>query len=130
MSLQESGENYLEAMLIVQQKNGYIRSVDVARQLSFSKPSVSRAVSILKRAGHITTTPKGIVLTESGEKIAKQIYERHQFLTRFLMAIGVSEQTAAADACRMEHVVSEETYRCFTDYVKKQGLFCREDSNE
>lgn len=124
MKLQESGENYLEAMLILKQKNGYVRSVDVARYLSFSKPSVSRAVSILKKAGHISMSQDGnLELTESGEKIAERIYERHQFLTRFFIAIGVSEQTATADACRMEHVLSEETFRRFTDYVKNQKLF-------
>lgn len=111
MKIQESGENYLETILILQGKYGAVRSVDIARSLSFSRPSVSRAVSVLKRGGLISVDKNGLVsLTPPGMEIAKRIYERHQLLTDYLTAIGVSSETAAADACRLEHVVSQETF--------------------
>lgn len=107
MAIQESGENYLEAILVLKERNGYVRAIDVAHELGFSKPSVSRAMSILKKEGHIETDGLNqILLTESGKKIAETIYERHQVLTKFLMSIGVDEETAANDACRIEHVIS------------------------
>ncbi|MCI9414090.1 MAG: metal-dependent transcriptional regulator [Clostridiales bacterium] len=111
MKLQESGENYLETILMLKNEKGYVRSIDVAHALSFTKPSVSRAMSVLKKAGHIVFDEDGgIELTASGRQIAEQIYERHRLLTDYLKAIGVSDETAAADACRIEHVISQETF--------------------
>ena len=111
MALQESGEMYLECihLLIKQQKN--VRSIDVAEYMNYSKPSVSRAVGILKRSGHIRVDENGfITLTELGMSVADMIYERHQLLSKLLISLGVSEAVAAADACKIEHVISEETF--------------------
>lgn len=119
MKLQESGENYLEMILILENETGYVRSIDIAHGLSFTKPSVSRAMSIFRKAGHIIMDKEGrIELTESGRQIAERIYDRHRLLTKWLTAIGVGEETAAADACRMEHVISEETFDRIREHVK------------
>lgn len=121
MKIQESGENYLEMVLILKGETEYVRSVDIARALSFTKPSVSRAMSILKKAGHITMDKDGrIDLTESGLQIAERIYKRHRLLTDWLTSIGVSEKTAASDACRMEHVISQETFDKIIEYVRNK----------
>lgn len=123
MAIQESGENYLEAILVLKNRNGYVRAIDVAHELGFSKPSVSRAMSILKKEGHIETDPLNqILLTESGKKIAETIYERHQVLTKFLESIGVDSETAANDACRIEHVISPVSFEKI-----KEGFFNKED---
>ncbi|HCT64872.1 MAG TPA: DtxR family transcriptional regulator [Lachnospiraceae bacterium] len=120
MKLQESGENYLETILILEQKNGIARSVDVANELNVSKPSVSRAVSVLKTAGYVEIGAiNQLVLTTSGREIAKRIYERHCILKEYLISIGVSEKVAAEDACRMEHVVSDESFQCIKSLLKK-----------
>lgn len=120
MKIQESGENYLEMILILKNETGVVRSIDIARAMSFTKPSVSRAMSILKKAGHITMDEEGLIeLTESGLQIAEQIYNRHRLLTEWLIAIGVSEKTAVADACRVEHVISQETFDIIGEHVKK-----------
>lgn len=121
MKIQESGENYLETMLILKKQKGYIKSIDIANMLSFSKPSVSRAVSVLKQAGHIVIDEDGhnIELTESGMEIAQRMYDRHEFLTKFLTSIGVSKEVASSDACRMEHVISEETFKKLEEHVEK-----------
>lgn len=110
--MKESGENYLETILILKQRNGMVRSVDIANELSYSKPSVSRAVGILKNAGFIEVEADGnIQLTASGLEKASAIYERHDVITRFLVAtLGVDETIADQDACRIEHVISEETF--------------------
>lgn len=119
MALHESGEDYLEAILILREKRGTVRSVDVAQHLGFSKPSVSRAVSILRADGLLEMDSDGrLELTQTGEAVARKIYERHCFLTRWLTHIGVSEETAAADACRLEHVISAETFRCLQEYAR------------
>ena len=111
MAIQESGENYLEAILILKERNGYVRSIDVAHELGFSKPSVSRAMSVLKKEGHIEMDGLNqILLTESGRKIAETIYERHQVLSKFLVSLGVDEKTAVNDACRIEHVISPKSF--------------------
>ena len=121
--MQESGENYLETILILKNKAGVVRSIDVARALSFSKPSVSRAMSILKKAGHISVESDGCIeLTASGKEIAERILSRHKLLAGWLMAIGVSEETAAEDACRMEHVISQETF----DRIE-QSISCEDE---
>ena len=107
MKIQESGENYLEMILMLKKEKGSVRSIDVAHALSVTKPSVSRAMSILRQAGHITMDEEGLLsLTASGREIAERIYERHRLLT----ALGVSPETAAQDACRMEHVISQESF--------------------
>lgn len=112
MKIQESGENYLETILLLEKKNGFVRSVDIANELEFSKPSVSRAMSILKTAGLITMDKTNqIFLTDEGRKKAESVYERHCLLSRFLEEIlGVSAENADADACRIEHIISEETF--------------------
>lgn len=121
MKIQESGENYLETILMLEQKNGSVRSIDIANELAFSKPSVSRAMSILRTAGYITMEKNNlIVLTESGRQRAEAIYERHCTLTNFLQALGVSEQNASADACRIEHVISQETFDKIKDFLQQQ----------
>lgn len=111
MKIQESGENYLEMILMLKNQKGSVRSIDVAHALSVTKPSVSRAMSILRKAGHITMDDEGFLeLTDSGREIAARIYERHQLLTEYLTALGVRPETAAQDACRMEHVISQESF--------------------
>lgn len=111
MELHESGEMYLETILIVKNRFGYVRSIDIANEMNVSKPSVSRAVGLLKDNGYITFDPNGmILLTEQGKEVAEKIYERHQILTQYLVSIGVSEDTAAHDACKIEHVISNETF--------------------
>ncbi len=108
----ESGENYLETILILHQKQGYVRSIDVANALGFTKPSVSRAMSILKNNGYITVENSGnIVLTEKGTQKASAVYERHLYITKFLQKVlGIEETLASQDACRIEHIISPETF--------------------
>lgn len=126
MAIQESGENYLEAILVLKQRNGYVRAIDVAHELGFSKPSVSRAMSILKKAGHIETDGLNqILLTDSGREIAETIYERHRVLTAFLTSLGVDEETAANDACRIEHVISPLSFEKI-----KEKFFSHNDNND
>ena len=111
MSIRESGEMYLEAILVLSEKNGFVRSIDVSEYLGYSKPSVSRAVGILKKGNYLVVEKNGnLVLTESGEAIARKIFERHTLLSRMLLQLGVSEETAVADACKMEHVISDESF--------------------
>ena len=111
MGVHESGEMYLEAILVLSQRNNFVRSIDVSEYLGYSKPSVSRAMGILRSGGSICMDKDGaLTLTESGMKIAEKIYERHTVLSRLLMRLGVSEETAAADACKLEHAVSDESF--------------------
>lgn len=111
MSLYESGENYLETILVLKNKYGYVRSIDIARELGYSKPSVSRAVSVLKNDGYIAFDPNGmILLTQKGTEVAEKIYDKHNVISKYLMSIGVSEETAKNDACKIEHVISEESF--------------------
>ena len=111
MSVHESGEMYLEAILVLGKKNGFVRSVDVSEYLGYSKPSVSRAMGILRSGEYITMERDGSInLTETGLAIAEKIYERHTVLSRLLMRLGVSEETAVADACKMEHALSDESF--------------------
>ena len=112
MQLQESGEMYLETILILSQKKNFVRAIDVGEYMGFSKPSVSRAIGLLRSGGFVTVGEGGgISLTETGREVAEKIYERHQYLTRFLTELGVSEEVAAEDACRIEHVISDESFR-------------------
>ncbi|MGM9645080.1 MAG: metal-dependent transcriptional regulator [Eubacteriales bacterium] len=120
MHLQESGEMYLETILILSEKTGFVRSVDVCEYMGFSKPSVSRAIGILKNAGYVNVAKDGgLTLTESGAEIAKKIYERHSVLTELLKELGVSDGTAASDACKMEHVISDETFEKIKEHASK-----------
>lgn len=108
--MQESGEMYLEAIYVLTKKYNHVRSVDVSEYMGYSKPSVSRAMGLLKASEHITIDKDGfITLTDAGKMAAERIYERHTLLTRCLTALGVSAETAAEDACRMEHILSDET---------------------
>ena len=121
MIMQESGEMYLESILIVTNEKGSCRSIDVCEQMGYSKPSVSRAVGLLRDAGYIRVDREGyITLTSSGRQIAEKIYERHTMLTEFLIRLGVDEKTAAADACRMEHSMSDETFEAIKRHATAQ----------
>ena len=111
MHIYESAEDYLEAILMLPEKNGHVRSIDVANMLNFSKPSVSIAMKKLRENGYVETDANGLLtLTPEGQKIAARVYERHRVLSDLLMALGVSAETARADACRIEHDLSEETW--------------------
>ena len=122
MAIQESGEMYLETIYVLSQKSASVRAIDVGESLGFSKPSVSRAISLLKKDELVTTDEQGYLkLTEAGEKLAKQIYERHTILTALFIRLGVDEKTAADDACRIEHYISEETFRAIKDHLSKYG---------
>lgn len=110
MRIQESGENYLEAILIIINEKGYAKAIDISKKLKVSKPSVSRAISILNKAGYIILDEhKNISLSKEGLNLARSVYDRHLFLTKFFESIGVSRKTAEIDACRVEHVLSNET---------------------
>ncbi len=123
MRLQESGEMYLESIYVLQRKNGRVRSLDVAEHMGFSKPSVSRAVSHLKAACYITVDKEGyITLTEEGRAIAEKIFERHTVLSALLARLGVSEETAALDACRIEHAISDETFLAIKEAIKRHKI--------
>lgn len=123
VKIQESSEDYLEAILILKEEKGAVRSIDVARYLGFTKPSVSRAMSLLRQNGYVVMEPDGsLILTESGLAIAGPIYERHRMLTKWLMALGVSPETAARDACRMEHSVSDETFAKMKEHIASGRL--------
>lgn len=123
MSVHESGEMYLEAILVLSKKNGFVRSIDVSEYLGYSKPSVSRAMGLLRQGEYIVVESDGaITLTDSGREIAEKIYERHTFLTSLLVKLGVSEETAAADACRLEHAISDESFQAIKRYVARQEL--------
>jgi len=112
MVIQESAENYLEAILMLQQKNGVVRSIDVAAMLNFSKPSVSVAMKNFRENGYIDMDYNGhITLTDKGREIAEKTYSRHKLIKDILLMIGVSEEAASEDACRIEHDISEETYK-------------------
>ena len=119
MKIHESAENYLEAILMIYQRQSYVRSIDIAVELEVSKPSVSVAMKNLRENGYINMDNNGhITLTESGQKIADTMYERHVLLSRWLMQLGVDEQIAVRDACRMEHVLSPESF----DAIKRQAM--------
>ncbi|EDN00905.1 iron dependent repressor DNA binding domain protein [Pseudoflavonifractor capillosus ATCC 29799] len=111
MSIHESGQMYLETIYILSQNKSYVRAIDVGEHLGYSKPSVSRAMSILKKNGYVLVDADGaITLTESGMEIAQTMYTRHIVLSEMLMRLGVDEKTATEDACRIEHVISEESF--------------------
>ncbi|MBO4927191.1 MAG: metal-dependent transcriptional regulator [Clostridiales bacterium] len=117
--LYESGEDYLETILILRKRNGNVRSIDIAREMDLSKPSVSRAMGILKNKSLITVDEDGAIhFTEEGLKIAKRIYERHRILTEALMLLGVDEKTASEDACRIEHDISDKSFNKIKKHLK------------
>lgn len=117
MTVRESGEMYLEAILVLAKKSGYVRSIDVSEYLGYSKPSVSRAMGILREGGYILMEKDGaITLTDSGKKLAETIYERHTVLSELLIRLGVDEKTATDDACRIEHVISDESFQAIRQY--------------
>lgn len=119
MRLQESGEMYLEAIYVLSKAQTMVRSIDVSEYLGYSKPSVSRAVGLLKNGGYLTVeNDGGLILTDSGREIAEKIFERHTLLTRLLIRVGVSEAVAAADACRLEHAISDESFLAIKEYTK------------
>lgn len=119
MHLQESGEMYLETIYVLS-KNGVVRSLDVAEYMGFSKPSVSRAVGLLKQGGYLLMDKDGyLTLTESGLDVAKKIYERHTLLSKFLVRLGVDEKTATEDACKMEHDISDESFSAIKEHIRR-----------
>ena len=120
MKLHESSEDYLERILMLEIANGKVKSIDIALDMNFSKPSVSIAMKNLREANHITVTKEGyIYLTESGQKIAETIYERHQLLSSWLTTLGVDPKVAEDDACRIEHVISPESFEAIKKHVNR-----------
>ncbi len=120
MALQESGEMYLETIYVLSQQQTSVRSIDVAEHMGFSKPSVTRGLTLLKEEGLIKKEDnKYIVLTEAGKILAKRIYERHTVLRKFFIDIGVDEETATEDACRIEHYISDTTFEAIKAYIRK-----------
>ena len=117
MNLQESGQMYLETILILTERSPHVRSIDVCEHMGFSKPSVSRAIGLLKSGGYITVDKDGYIsLTDEGREMAQKIYDRHSTLTAFLISLGVSEETADTDACKIEHHISDESF----DAIKRR----------
>ena len=121
MKLQESGEMYLETILVLSERMPHVRSIDVCEEMGYSKPSVSRAMSIRRNNGYVIMDDNGFLhLTESGMEVATKIYDRHNTLSAFLTSIGVEETTAADDACRIEHVISDDTMAAIKAYMAKE----------
>lgn len=119
MQLKESGEMYLETIHILNKKSGFVRSIDVCEYMGYSKPSVSRAVGLLKEGGYLTVSKNGALkLTELGQEIAEKTYERHIVLTELFEKLGVNRETAAADACKIEHVISDETFSALKKHLE------------
>ena len=122
MALHESAEMYLETIYVLSQQSSTVRSVDVAEHMGYSKPSVSRAVGLLKQGGYLVTDKEGFLsLTEQGLQVAQTIFERHTLLSSVLIALGVSEATAMEDACKIEHVLSEETFEALKRHAQQVG---------
>lgn len=121
MNIYESAENYLETIFMLKNKYGTVRSIDIANELGFSKPSVSIAMKKLRESSHISMDSDGsISLTDEGLTIAKSVYERHTNISRWLIALGVDEKIAAEDACRIEHVISQETFNKIREHIEKK----------
>ena len=120
MSLHESAEMYLETIFTLAQHSSTVRSIDIAEAMGYTKPSVSRAVGLLKRDGYLETDKDGfLILTSDGLSVAEKIYERHNVLTAALMALGVEQATAAEDACRMEHIISDNTFAAIKEHLNR-----------
>lgn len=123
MRIQESGEMYLETILRLSQKSGHVRAIDVGEEMGYSKPSVSRAMGLLKSGGFIVVDADGaITLTDAGREIAEKIYARHTLLTKFLIALGVDEATASEDACKMEHSISDISFEAIQRLLEKNNV--------
>ena len=123
MKIQESAENYLETVLILSKRKPEVRSIDVATELGFSKPSVSVAMKNLRENGYVVINKEGhIFLTDAGREIAEMIYERHTLLSTWLISLGVDPETAAEDACRMEHVISKKSFSAIKEHVEKYHM--------
>lgn len=123
MKIQQSAEDYLETILVLFRRNGSVRSIDIVRELEYSKPSVSHAMKLLREDGYILMDESGyITLCEKGKTIAEMVYERHTFLTDNLIGIGVDPKIAKEDACRIEHVISSETFEKLKAYVEKKTI--------
>ena len=121
MQLKESGEMYLETIYVLSQRKGFVRSIDVGAEMGYSKPSVSRAVGILRDGGYITVAHDGgLHLTEAGLEVAQRTYERHTVLSEFFIRLGVDEETATNDACKIEHVISSSTFAALKKYLNEQ----------
>ena len=120
MKIRESAEDYLETILILKNRNGEVRSIDIATELGFSKPSVSIAMKNLRENGYISVDSKGyITLEDPGKEIAERIYERHTFLSSWFIELGIDPKTAVEDACRMEHIISSETFEAIKKHVNR-----------
>lgn len=120
MHIQESGEMYLETIHVLQKKNGHVRSIDISEHMGYSKPSVSRAMGLLKNGGYIVVDKDGfITLTDSGLAIAQKIFERHTLLTQLLVMLGVDPQVASDDACKLEHAISDESFNAIKRFIKQ-----------
>lgn len=123
MDVHESGEMYLEAILVLSKQSGFVRSIDVGEYLGYSKPSVSRAMGILRKGGYVLTDKDGsITLTEKGLALAETIYERHTVLTKLLVYLGVQEEVASTDACKLEHAISDESFQAIKRFALRLGL--------
>lgn len=123
MNIHESAEDYLETILILKERKGAVRSIDIARELNFSKPSVSVAMKKLRENGYLEVDEEGfIALLPPGEEIAQRIYNRHRLLTQFLEGLGVSPENAAADACKIEHDISSESFERLVSFARSRGL--------
>ena len=121
MSIKESGEMYLESIYVLCKSKSSVRSIDIAEHMNYTKPSVSRAVGLLKKEGYILVDKDGyITLTESGIELAEKIFERHTVLTKMLTGLGVDEETAADDACRIEHVISDKSFFAIKDHIERK----------
>ena len=122
MGIHESGEMYLETIHVLLQKNGAVRSIDISEHMGYSKPSISRAVGLLKKGGYILVDKDGyITLTESGEAVANKIYERHTVLSNMLIALGVDPEVAAEDACKLEHAISDASFEAIKKHLENAG---------
>lgn len=120
MSIHESGEMYLETIHVLLKKNGQVRSIDVSEHMGYSKPSVSRGVGLLKRGGYILVDKDGfITLTEAGEALAQKIYDRHTIFSQLLIRLGVDPKTAAEDACKLEHAISDESFEAIRRHLEQ-----------
>lgn len=127
MKIMRAAEDYLEAMLMMKEKHGYIRSIDVADYLGVTKPSVSYTTKRLRESGYITMDKDGLItLTDSGMEIAAKMLDRHHMLTQFLITLGVDQKTAEEDACKMEHDISQQTYEAICGHARKYQLRLRE----
>ena len=122
MALHESAEMYLETIYLLSQQQA-VRSIDVAEHMGYSKPSISRAIGLLKQGGYVTVDPDGFLqLTDAGLETARKVFERHTIVSRFLISLGVEEATAVEDACKIEHDLSEETFIKIRDYINKKTI--------